>query len=185
MFLVKGKFSLATYLNSIDMKEKSIVKISTGDIWHFILLGQLVFLLCTETSIAINNHHNSPSIGSSFNTVKSSCQSNPHGNVNISIPSPWLESPAGICSILSWRKVLGIHNNSQSIVAINCSELNDAINELLIVSTAFDEFSSAVASFDCNQRYSVKKNCSQCLVSMITSNLPTAPPPELKLLIFL
>ena len=178
MFLVEGKLNRDTYLSSTDMKEKSTARISTGNVWLFILLGQLLLLLFTGTSFAAK-------LLVAFNTVESSCRKDPLGNVNISLASPWLKNPVGICSMLSWRNVLRIHNTSQFSARMNCSELDGAFDSLSKVSTAFNEFSSAVESFDCSQRYSVKKNCSQCLVSMITSNLATATQPEMKILVFL
>jgi len=174
MFLVKASATPATFLGGAAKKEKEKVYacIKKGNIGHYILVTHLVLLLlplagCTILDCQVNT---STVINSSipWQIFERNCTNGSNGEVNISPASRWLNSSAGICTTLSWRDALQLpmcSNSSNSSVTIKCSELETAFKKLQNISEFYSEFSNALSSFDCKQRYSVKKDCQQCLVS--------------------
>ena len=181
MFLVKASATPATYLGGADKKEKEklCACIKKGNIGHYILVTHLVLLLfpiarCTILDCQINT----PAVTNSsipLHIFQRDCTNASNGEVNISLASRWLDDPAGICTTLSWRGALQLpmcSNSSNVSMAIKCSELDNAVKKLQNVSEFYRDFSYALSSFDCRQRYSVKKNCQQCLVSPSHSLIP-------------
>ena len=148
-----------------------------GDICYFILLSELVLLLLPEIGCTSRKCQTRPSAVTfspiDFQTIHSTCQRSPHVELNVSLASPWLGSPAGVCSDLSWRTALQldmINATTNCSVTLKCSDVHHVSNKLSEIAAAFDAFCSAVRSFDCSQKYSVRKNCSNCLVSVCHLN---------------
>ena len=176
MFLEKGSVSLAAYLNISDVKrkKKTTVEIKSGNIRHFILLAQLILLMFAGPAFSVEISNCQSDISASncstriLENLRTNCERAPNGEVNISLSSPWVKSPAATCSDLLWMDVLlsRIHNVSNSSFTLECRELENVTNILKEISATFSKFSSAVESFDCEQRFSTRTNCSQCLVSV-------------------